>query len=262
MDRTSFLLFIFLFLFGSVFSQKNRINKDILEHKDGSVYIGTIIEESDWLVLFWSEVTDTIEVNKLHLARITRDASSYNAKNAKPTLNTRKLVTFKERSHKKAGYFVTFDIGVVTGQEVHWHSNLTLGKRVSPRFSVGVQGGKENTKVINNFDWRTDGFWVIGAYGRYYLLDTNIRPYVSGRIGYGFLNSDFFRNKKGGLGFVPSIGIHFSSRNNFRILVSVHQSIQKSSGSSTFNIDNFGNSLSYSYDTWLNRTVFKVGIEF
>jgi hypothetical protein len=257
--RLSLIVFLVLVSKATpLFAQSDRV-VDVIVLKDGSVLVGEFVNVTDTSYLFNIASVDSIHVNKGNVSSIDFGVKNYDARSFKPRI--RRLTKRVEKTYKDEGMILMADFGMISGEEVHWHASLTIGKRLSSQFYIGLQGGKENVHNAQPFIWQTDGVWPIGIYGRYYPKLNKLRPYFSTRLGYGFIDDKFNTQKSGGLNILPGIGLHFPSRSRFGLHISLHQYFQKTQGSSEVNIGE-PIPIIVTYDQWYNRTVFKVGIEF
>ncbi|MDG2450356.1 MAG: hypothetical protein P8M34_11980 [Saprospiraceae bacterium] len=231
---------------------------DVVKLTDGSVLVGQFLNVTDTSYLFSTASMDSIHINKKFISSIDFGITEVD----NTIYENRKVKTIKkEKVYKNTGIFGMTDVGMVSGEEVHWHASLTLGYRLNPRFYLGIQGGKENILNAQPLLWQTDGIWPIGIYGRYYPLKTKLRPYVSTRVGYAFIDDKFNTMKSGGMNILPGIGIHFPSRNGLHFHISLHQYFQKTQGTSEMDIG-MQNPIVINYDLWYNRSVVKIGVEF
>ena len=236
-------------------SAQNSLEQAIVYYKDGSVFIGEILEEKfDRLQLIISS-GDTITVYKNAAQRIRK---------------TRDQIQLWPRGkyHYTKGYFGGLSLGIGIRDDSDVSSiDLILGKRLNERFSVGLNLGYTNLFSEVNFSnfWLDHYFYNIGPYGRYYLGGKRGRTFVSLSAGYGFkAEDDFFLfadDYRGGPFVKPGFGVHLASRNKFRWLFSISQSFQRATGQGNQN-DIFNNSVLYNYKIWHNSLLLTIGLEF
>ena len=251
-------LFLFFIICSSHLIGQDDKTVDVISLKDGSVLVGKFINVTDSTYLFSISSADSIEVRKSEVLNISFDVKNYNSS----TFRHKKVSSRrKEKTYKHDGWFLAVDLGMVSGREAHWHSSLTLGKRITSRFYLGIQGGKENIQNAQPLIWQTDGIWPVGFYTRYYPLRDKWSPFVSARVGYAFIDDKSQTKKSGGINILPGVGFRLPTSGKIHFLLSAHQYFQKTKGNGLYD-QGFRYPVEVSYNLWYNRTVIKVGIEF
>ena len=247
------VLMTLLFFSTQLKAQESSKKIDVIILKDGTKLKGEILSENSDTLVLSSRVLNDISILKSNIASIHYNQEKVDEQ---PIRKAR-----RERKFKSDEFFAAFDIGAVSGPEGSAHLNLTLGKRFGQNLYLGIQGGYEPTIHTSPVLWQQEDLAVLAGYVRFYPFKFHPRLFLSGRVGYGFLGSDDFEQKSGGLNFSPGVGVHFKTRGPINWYLGVNQNFQNVEGRVVnFLPSDFPNE--YNYDLMLNRTVFKVGIEF
>jgi len=227
-------------------------NRVIISLHDGSVFIGTILQEDELNIDLMVITQDTVHIHKGLIRTIHRNSKDI-------------LIHPGGKAHYIGGSFIstTLGWGGDFGDNPSADLDLIIGKRLNKRFSVGAGVAlNANSAVIGNWNWIENHFMPVFAYGRYYITDKKIRPFAFSRLGYGFRTNIFWNEEHtGGVHIQPGVGIHFASRKSARFIITLSQMIQHTNGT-RFNFDVFSNPVSINYSHWYNRTMLKFGIEF
>lgn len=223
-------------------------DKSIFHYQDGSVFIGTILEENSKKAKLRITTSDTISIAKALVKKSYRHLLYYP----------------NGKFHFTKGFFFNYSIAL-GGNNGGVSSQLEaiLGKHHNENLDYGIGLSFQAYEAqISNRAWVVHQFFTPMLYGRYYPFSKKVRPFVSLAVGYSFpVISGFQRNETfGGLYAQPSIGLKFASKKLRRYYVSLGQSIQQTKGALN-NTDFLGNPVEYNYKLWLNRMVFKVGVE-
>jgi len=174
------IISIFVFTFLSVLLTAQEAESfDQVTLTDGSVLRGEIIDQDYNSITLINQVLDTVVLKVTKVSSIQYNTTEEEQKevNRISTTRSNRLIRMNPKTYKESGYFAALDFGIVSGDELHWHSNITLGIRLTPDLYIGIQGGKENTKLSSPI-WDTQGIWALGAYARYYPLKTDLRPFL------------------------------------------------------------------------------------
>lgn len=244
-----FLLLIYFILcqLNLVLAQDDLSENRIIYLDDGSVLIGIVVEE---------------ELNQIVLVVITGDTLHIDKSLTREMIRKIKGPKF----HYTYGLFASFDLDLLSGSDNH-QVDLILGYRINEKYSVGIGVGSHTNNTYFNGLWTGNTFKPIYAYARRYIpLIMKNKPFIFMKAGYGFVrNSDFgwFNQFKydGGAYAQPGIGLNFASRKKFRMIMSLSQYFQYSSGEQ-HSIDVFGNLVDFEYSGIRSQFTFKIGIEF
>lgn len=234
------------------FAQKNKAiaERAIVNTYDGSTFIGKIIAEDDMNMTVIVVTQDTININKGFIKRIRRSDKNIS-------------IVSGGKFHFTKGPFYSLQWGA-GGSENGDATNqfdFIVGYRFNQKIAAGLGVGSHINSTFFRGIWAENTFVPVYAYGRYYPFDKKVRPFVSGKLGWGFADENAFGDDHtGGVMFQPSIGLNFASRKNSRFILSLSQIIQNTKGDS-FNQDQFGNPIIANYSLWYNRTILTLAIE-
>ncbi|MEM8526067.1 MAG: hypothetical protein AAGG68_15620 [Bacteroidota bacterium] len=249
-------LFALCLCAGQTFAQVKMPPKTIIFYQDGSVFLGEIIDENSQEISLIISTLDTIRVNKNFIRRIRRTPKDI-------------IMHTNGKYHYTKGMFGGLEYGYGLSANYTVQFDVIAGIHLDSKYAVGIGTGIHSyTSVFqspdnNNFNWITNNFFPLYAYGRYTPWNKRWRPYFDVKVGYGSPIQSWWDNndRKGGLLFQPGVGLKFASRNNFRFKISLSQAVQRAVGTS-FRWDNLGNEVQFDYRLWQNRTMLKIGIEF
>lgn len=248
---------VYAILLGSLLTvaaqDSSKVEKLSIQYKDGSVFQGQVVRQESAFIMLKIITGDTIKVDRSLATKITssNDISIYR----------------RGSYHLKTGFFgyTSLNIGGDAQLQATSQIELVIGRRLSERWSVGVGYGRTFSDAWLGGIWTDHIFKNLFGYGRYYLKNSRIRPYVDSKLGYGFAggrNNPFvFDNHSGGINFQPGIGLHFASKRSFRWIIGIGQNLQFTKGVNT-DQGPFSNPITANYRLWYNRTVFKIGLEF
>lgn len=245
------ILFIAVF---SIYSSAQTV-KDVQSYvylNDGSVYIGKILSEDLFEMTLKTAVLDTITLNKAFIRKTITGSNM--------------LITKNGKYHKTSPYFLTADWmggSNANGEGIGLFS-VIAGKRINKRTKIGFGLGITSASSSANDLWRDQGFLNLFAFGKQYLNDKTIRPFVDLKAGWSSdLGNSWFGNYSGGLFLNPGIGIQIANRKKMKWSFRLSQTIQQTSGTDNIGFA-FGNNLdaTVNYKTWLNRTSFGIGFHF
>jgi len=235
--------------------RKNKITVSmaaVVHYNDGSVFVGRIVEESPLAMDLMLSTGDTISLNKTYIHRIKRGDQNISLYNG-------------AKFHYTKGYFITAQLGGNASFN-DWDGGTDQFELIGGyRFSKSVAAGLGIGVSFNSTN--TFGTWIeasavpVFTYGRFYLADKRMKPFVATKLGWAFPdNNAFGGDHRGGMLFQPEIGVNFASRRRIRWLLTVGQQLQNIRGND-LNFDQFGNPINSNFNIWFNRTVIKVGIE-
>ena len=171
------------------------------------------------------------------------------------------IVTKKDKYHYRSGIFsytsLTFGF-----HDFDYSSQLqtVVGYRYTDRLSLGVGGSLEGHDISVGNDWFYHRYLSSFGYGRYYLNNKNWRLYTDAKMGYAFaIESDFWQRNTSDDGFIfqPGLGIHMASRNKFKMHFGFSYLFLRTRGTGA----DWSGDIQYDYQIWINRLVFKVGLE-
>jgi len=246
------LLFSILFLAPSLsFAQFTDDIDLILYCKDGSIYNGLLLEETDDYY--------KIEILENHPIVVSKDL----VREAKRRDNY--LYYRKGRIHKTQGFFFGshygFNIPTSIDPDADNYSRqcqILFGYQLNSKFSLGLSVGLAVSDIIVTGIWATKGFLTPSVYGRYYLGDGGIRPFAYSEMGYGFGVAIDDLMPQNGFTTQNGLGIHLASRKRTKFVFSVGHYLQRAKGSELF-FDTFNNEVRVDYKQWINRPIFKIG---
>lgn len=251
------LFIAFLILSVSSLSAQKKAHhneKAILFMEDGARYHGRILDRT--------KKTITLQIYKDNIIEIdTEDISGVlDHKNA--------LVYGEGKYHKTTGIYFggNFGFSAVTKEgedNASGHFETYVGWRFGKRWALSHGWGLEaNQNRIAGFSLTTE-FFSAFLKGRYYINDHRYRIFSYARAGYGFVPNDteFQSGHSGGGQFQIGGGLTFPSSKKLKFLVSLGYHVQKTDGEVAF-IDSFGNQVNTEFDLFINRIIFKGGMEF
>lgn len=224
-----------------------------INYKDGSFYQGQVVRWEPNHIILKITTGDTITVDR---SLITKIKSSKDVR-----------VYRKGSYHLKTGYYgyATLNVGSDDFAQATTQIELIIGKRMTEKWSVGIGYGRTYSDATLAGVWTNHTFRNLFGYGRYYLKNSKVQPYVDAKLGYGFAAGGndvfFFDPHSGGFNFQPGIGLHFASKKATRWVIGIGQNLQYTRGSNT-DQGPFGSPIIADYKLWYNRTVFKIGFEF
>lgn len=232
-------------------SEPNYPEKVSITYSDGSFFVGDVISRDDTHIHLRLSTLDTIKLSKQSIKKITSmDGWKFHSKG---------------RYHFSKGIYGYVSLGVSVGgvNEVSSMLDFLIGYRHSERLSYGIGFGTAYSDASVAGLFLSHYFVPVFGYGRYYLNDAKIKPYVETRLGYGFANERSWQEDthSGGMYISPGIGLHIASKGKVKWHIGIGQYIQSTSGENQFS-DSRGLPVFASYDLWYNRTFLKIGIEF
>ncbi len=180
------------------------------------------------------------------------------------------LLYDNDKYHVTRGTFWDLSLGMNTANlldeedaRVSTHLPFLYGYHFNSNYALALGTSFEfNQAQISGFTFDTQ-FVPLFVYGRYYLSKYRKRPFVYGRIGYGFRGDDstFTNDHEGGVQYQGGFGVHFASRKKGRFMISLGYHLQKTNGTERF-IDPFGNEISTVFNIWIRRWIVQFGFEF
>ena len=224
-------------------------NMAIAYYKDGSVFIGPIVDEGAYSLSMVISTGDTILIDPGQIRKLLRGTDDI-------------IIRNRGRFFYTKGTFATFSLGVGGGDDNTSHLDLMIGRRLNEKVSLALGTGLHyNSFFFGNF-WADSQFIPLYGYGRYYMGRRNPRFFFYGSAGYGFpAGTLFFGTFTGGVQAQAGVGVNWASRKKIRWLISLGQTFQHVRGTAN-STDIFSQPVVYDYNLWLNRIIFKLGIEF
>ncbi|MBT8232396.1 MAG: hypothetical protein HKO66_04950 [Saprospiraceae bacterium] len=253
-NRLTFFVLL-SFVFNTAVCQTSRKDFSIIKLRNGIVYIGQVTDDSGGQIKINladdnSVIIDKKKVKTYHYADET-------------------IVHDNGKYHAKVGDLYHFSFGMKpfdssnTGEPtISSHLSFLYGQYYKNKYALGLGFGFEfNEALINGFRIDTQFFPIYG-YGRYYISEDKRRPFLYGRLGYGFQanSSEFNNDHEGGVQFQAGAGIHFASRKKTRFIVSLGFHQQHVTGNEKF-IDELGSEINVNYKAWIRRFVLNLGFE-
>lgn len=237
-----------VFLFFSVAAQtSDPASKSIVSYRDGSIFRGTILYSTDDHLKMIISTGDTINL-KAEMIREIFDERDY-------------IVTKKDKYHYKSGVF-SYTALTLGSHKFDTSAQLQsiLGYRYTERISLGAGLSLEGHDISVGDSWFYHRYVSTFGYGRYYLNDRHWRLYTDAKMGYAFaLEPDFFQRNTSSDGFIfqPGLGIQMASRSKFKMHFGMSYVFLRTKGTGA----DWSGDIQYDYKVWINRLVFKVGLE-
>ena len=244
------LIGLLLLIPGIKVSAQVRDGHAVVNYVDGSKFIGKIVFEDEENLMMVASTGDTLHFKRILVKNIRRPADIVLYNNGK--------------FHWSKGPFATATFGFTPSAYVSNHVDLVVGYKFSQRYAAGVGVGFESNDVEVTGLFLFHDFVSLFGYGRYSLGRKNARFFVDAKLGYGFANEDIWfglHEFTGGIHLRPGIGMLLASRNSFRLLLGIHQYIQRTSGKS-IQFDFNGSQIEADYSLTYNRTVIRLAVEF
>jgi hypothetical protein len=236
------------FLFFSVAAQEYVSQKtSTISYKDGSIFHGTIINAKGDNLKMIISTGDTINL-KLSMIKKIADLSDY-------------IVTKKDKYHYKSGIF-SYTSVALGSHDLDYTTQIqtVLGYRYTERLSLGLGFAIEGYHLSVGDGRFYHKYLTPFGYGRYYLNNKNWRLYTDAKMGYAFAKESniFQRNtSKDGFIFQPGLGIQIASRNKFKMHFGMSYLFLRTKGTGA----DWSGDIQYDYDVWINRLVFKIGVD-
>lgn len=232
-----------------LFAQADASKGSIVYNRDGSVFIGDLLEENSTQIVLFGSTGDTIHLDKDLIRR---------------TLIGRTDIILHNRGkyHSTKGLFASAGGGIAATYESSATLDFIVGYRKDEKFSFGAGIGYHlhETELGSNF--LINKFAPAYIYGRRYLGRSNAGPFVFSKLGYGFpIERGFNDEYTGGVYAQPGLGLHFASRTDLKFIMSLSQYIQHSNGQRQRR-DLFSNPVNIDYSIWYLRLMFNLTIEF
>jgi hypothetical protein len=247
-------LMLFLISTYSLIAQQTDVQVDhVVYLKDGSVYKGSVVEETDDYIYMVILDGTTIDIARWRIKKVMS--------------NKNFIFHNGGRYHYNEGsFFWNLQLGFNTSdQNTANHTAMEFGYRLKKRWSVALGVGSEFTTIpVAGFDVSTifNSFYL---YNRNYLSDSRRRPFVYQRVGYGFgptTEDDVEGRHGGGPQIQAGAGLHFASRKRSRFALSLGYHVQYVNGEQTY-LDNFQNEILVKYDDlFVRHFILKFCLEF
>jgi len=224
-------------------------SKVIIDYKDGSVFIGHILEEDRKSIILLTTTGDSLNIVKKEIKKRV-DTKDY-------------LITSRGRFHKTNGNFFSLDLAVHPSDENPMVSfSLIYGRRLKPNMSLGI--GLSNTiAAAQPYGlWLDHQFLQPFIYGKYYLNTKRFRYFADSKLGWGLPRvGNFWNEHSGGLYINPGIGVELANRKKLKWQFRLSQNLQHTTGSQR-NFDGFNMPYNVDYNIFYNRTTFSIGLIF
>lgn len=251
LKNVSFLVFLFVVLITTqrLFAQADTSEGSIVYNRNGSVFVGDLLEANSTQIVLLGSTGDTVHLDK-HLIRRALIG------------RTDILLHNRGKYHLTKGLYASVSGGIAATYESSATLDFIVGYRMDEKFSFGAGTGYHlhETELGNSF--LINKFVPAYIYGRRYLGNSSAGPFVFSKLGYGFpIESDFNHEYKGGVYAQPGFGLHFASRTDLKFLISLSQYIQHSNGQRR-RTDLFSNPVNIDYSIWYLRLMFNLTIEF
>ncbi len=227
-------------------AQDNRpIDKSIIYLKNGSIYIGDIIEEDD---------------DKIKMEINDSEMTIYRSE-IKRMLYAEDILLYQNgKFHMLSGFYGSMSSSsAIDGDGFSSHIEMLLNYRINDRLSVGVNVGFENNEVIiSGFDIDTQ-FTSIGINAKYYITNTRKRIFLYSRLAQGISELTDGRDvHTNGINIQNGIGVTFSSRKMSKFQLALGFFSQKTEGTQ-YSEDVLGQEIKIDYDIWIARPLLKIG---
>lgn len=237
-----------------VHGQKNLESSDVVNLADGSILVGKIIEDTDYLVRIIIETGDTLTIGYKKIVQ---------------SQNKNRREKFKvERTFIEGGYFAYLAIRSYLQSRSSTEVAVVLGKRISNQWNLGIALNYHEKEDFIEFSFINPGILNLGLYGRYNVYNGYPKIFIDGEAGYGFVVSGsgrsfdlFERNINGGAQGSLSAGVHFAGRKSVRWLVNAGVKYNDTNGN-LHSFDQFNGEVFIDYTKKYLSPYFGVGIEF
>lgn len=251
MERSLWFVLLVTFSFGVFGQAEPQVKKPEtrVQLKDGSIFRGTKIDESGYHIEMIIATGDTVIFDKDKVAGIS-------------TFDQSNSITFKsDRYHKTDGFFVHVSYAFRSyNAEVTNKGDITFGKRLSEKAQLGFGlGVTQSDALVTQNTWVFTTFVNPYAYGRYYVNQNNLRPFVDAKAGYGFSTRE--RNHSSGVYFEPGIGIQAASRSKFKWNMGLSFYYQPTEGQRTEGGGPFNTPIEIDYRIRYSRLLLTFGVE-
>ncbi len=237
---------------------QSEIGKEVMIYtKDRSIYRGFLIEENDFFIKLKIQTNDTLTIPQVNIRRVRYGTDHDFYKSGK--------------SHKKTSYFINASVGLGSPGFHRIKSSGDMeaiaGIRITPRFSAGLSLSLNGNlfSADNGNANSNQGYFSIGGYGRYYLNQNQVKPFLFSQISYGFVAADgYFEEEEGRqIMFQNGIGFHFASKKRLRPILSLSHRLQHLKGRTlAWDFNNFDPFEYHDFNFWASSVVVKVGLEF
>ena len=245
MIRQIFILCCLCLIGVELSAQASTPEKALVTYRDGSYFIGHILQRNGPIWDFELSTGDTIHLQAKEITDYLAASEVFFYKN--------------RRYHPRKSYFATSSLAFHAGWESSVQWDGTIGMSLTEKFDVGAGIGISGHDLDMRDDWVYNDFVNFYGYGRYYLGESSWRLYLDTKAGFATPINVWEESNSGGIYFQPGVGVILSSRNYLRWHFGLSQYILHTKGETTswgFN----GNNIEVDYDIWYNRTVFQFGI--
>lgn len=255
MGSKSFLFLVLIFFINLLHGQERTDEqRAIVFMDDGSRYQGLLLERKKKSIKLQIYKDHVIEIDVVDMAGILDDRNA--------------LVYDEGKYHKTTGIYYggNFGFSAITkeGDDTSsGHFETYVGWRFGKRWALSHGWGLEaNQNQIAGLLLTTE-FFSAFLKAKYFINDHRYRMFSYMRAGYGFVpdENQFESGHSGGGQFQIGVGLTFPSTKKLKFIVSLGYHVQKTDGEVAF-IDSFGNQVNTEFDLFINRIIFKGGMEF
>ncbi len=167
------------------------------------------------------------------------------------------------RFHYNKGFFAHFVVALNSfSDNATVVTQLTIGTRLNKRISVGGGYSVDGYEIdFSQIALRQFNILALYGYGRYNITSGRLRTYGFTRIGWGLSLDNFREDYEGGISLSGGVGIILSSKRKLRWLLELGINSQKVTGEFRGR-DNNGQDIMVQFDSFLQRPLLKIGLEF
>lgn len=263
------ILFLLSLLASTVLGLKAQEDTEarpqIVELKDGSRLLGTIISDTDYAVQLVILTGDTLEIGYKYISSVgdTEDLRirRVSSKRVRPP---KKHISKSLVTELSIGGSLQGDDGAA-GLIV----NASITKMLNDKVGVGVGAGYMTYSKFVSFYPISSGFVPIYVSSKYVLSETNdIKPFVQLAAGYGVgINKQRFEFQsqyftENGLFGQMQVGTSISNRGNYNLTVALNLNVQSTKGNLSGLDWNSNLPFSSSFELVMIRPGFSIGLMF
>ncbi len=249
------ITFILLcFTISIIFAQTNEL-VTVIQYKDGSVFVGEVLDQDVLQLTMVLTTSDTITLQKSKILK-NRKSNKF-------------IILDKKKEHNVSDFFYNLDLSLNSnGSANSVMMSLTAGKRLSPKFNVGAGLMMSHNTMRSPNVWGEFNLAQLFVHGRYNMNEKPVRPFIEANVGWGVaLNSDDWNSYSAGFYASPGIGLEIATKRRLSWTIKINQYVQNISGTqlnwfTQFDDAGRGTRSSVTYDSILSRTAFSVGINF
>ena len=262
-------LLTFIVLIGAWLSLNAQVNESIrpqiIELKDGSRLLGTVISNRDYSVSLVLLTGDTLDIGYKYIESVG-DTDDSRVRRV-----SSKKVRFPKRHISKSIINSLSIGGTVQGDEgaAGLNINTQVMKMLNDKFGLGIGSGYMTyNKVVSFYPINSSYVPIYGA-AKYIVSETNdTKPYIQLAAGYGIgINKQRFEfqseySTENGLFGQVQLGTSISVRGKYNLVVSLKLNVQSTKGNLSGLDWNANLPFSSSFDLVMIRPGFSMGIMF